>query len=251
MLIVVVLISLLAAIAVPGFLRMFNAGAEHQAHNAVSALLNSARAHALKTNNYVAVHFQPAGGRTSFAKSDTLYAAILEHRENASTPGTFSFQTPSPLGNFKPVAMPTGVGVGQLTSDYLQHSGGVYTGNYLESKLGYVSGAAGEPDDPNLQEFMTFTIVFSPQGTVVTKVNGGPIVLDTGDSSYFRNSSSGRQWLWTQPDYLQDKLGVRAITIFDRSKVEPRTNWTKRNEYLVDNAPYLPVNNYTGQLFPR
>ena len=228
MLIVVALIALLAMIAVPSFITMFSAGAESQDYNSVSALLNYARAHALKTNNYVAVHFQPAAGKNSLVKNDNCYAAILEF-DPTLLAGAGAFRTPTNPTSFPPVAMPQGVGIGQLASPFVDVNNDKYDDDELR-------------DD--LDGFMTFTIVFSPQGTVVTKINGKLINFD-GPNSYFDGS------LWVVGTATQDKEGVRALTIFSRTKIEPLTAPGKRVEYLATNAPYLPVNSYTGQLFPR
>jgi len=245
MLIVVALISLLAMIAVPSFIGMFSAGAESQAYNAVSALLNSARAHALKTNNYVAVHFQPADPAGA-AKSDNGYAAILEYDPKSKT-----FKTPLlkydqnsdtyvivPTTSFVPAALPAGVGVGQLSDDYI--GGDTYKSGMFD-------------DDTAMRKFMTFTVVFSPQGTVVLKVNGENVKFDTGVGSYFYGDGTSKLW---EPDSgtlgydIQNNAGVRAITIFSRTKTEP-LDGTGRQSYLNTSAPFLPVNSYTGQLFPR
>jgi len=239
MLIVVALISLLAILAVPSFISMFNAGAEHQAYNAVSALLTSARAHALKTNSYVAVHFQPAD-RDGSTRGDLCHAALLTYN-----PATKQFESLDPI-LFRPVALPAGVGVGQLSDQYIEDVGGGDS-KYIHGKL-----VGTEP-----YEFMTFTIVFSPQGIVVPKADGQTITFDTtSPTSYFFTSGASvadkRKKLWNaSPGYtLNGQEGVRALTIFNRNKIEPLTA-QRRADHLTDSAPFLPVNCYTGQLFPR
>jgi len=395
LLVVVALIALLALVAIPSFMGMFSSGAETQSYNAVSALLNSGRAHAMKTGNYVAVHFQP-GDPNGFPPDDNCYAAIMVYDA-----ATQKFMNPSPIGGFAPIALPKGVGVGQVTADYIRTNGTYYDLHDYQD--------TGKDSDRVLYEFMTVTVVFSPQGTVVSNVNGQDIAFS---SSYFlyswycsnskcpkhdcpniqpygvrdcpnilyvgglpttgcpthdcgvakeclsppypgcidcvnsagptcpvhthvcprHNESScphitygsdsnpvsgcpthncgasdcldpncsncgptyacpdhantcprhkctnhrpdfpngpiyvvedknvcplcgslpDRKWLWHIPRYLPgtQPSGARALTIFNRNKIEPFTP-ARRAEYLKDNAPYLPVNSYTGQLFPR
>ena len=268
MMIVITLIVILAAMSIPTIMGMFSAGADNQAYNTVSSLLTSARAYALKTNNYVAVHFQMADPNGDSGRVNTYYAAIMEYDATAPVngiPGGGNGLTAGGFvvaSGFEPVALRNNIVLGQLTAPYVDPVKG-----YNDAKLG----------DPDLPNFITFTIVFSPKGTVVPNINGRPVCFktrsDTKSASYFDIGDGSptdimakapvRLWAltpsagdtYTPPMIgtipgVQAQQGARALTIFDLTKVEP-VDAIKRAAYLNANAQFLPVNCYTGQLFQR
>ena len=87
-----------------------------------------------------------------------------------------------------------------------------------------------------LNDFMTFNIVFSPYGNLVTRQpDGSDIVANCGSS------------IW---DASVGEPGTSAVTLFDLQELT-RMSYSQRVAYLQKNGQFLPINMQTGQLFPR
>jgi len=161
---------------------------------------------------------------------------------------------------FDPIALHNNMALGQLSGTFLK------TASPTDPTTSYNPTALDDSGINGLKEFMTFTIVFSPKGTIVPTVSGRRIYFGTSNStspsnpppaSYFDSDPTKRLWalatgagdIYT-PATVQGKTGVGALTVFDLTKVEIMSP-DARAAYLIENAPFLPVNCYTGQLFQR
>ncbi|HAU36433.1 MAG TPA: hypothetical protein DCX07_01785 [Phycisphaerales bacterium] len=207
-----VLVLALAA-ATPSITAMIRSNARDQAYNLMAAQLSAARALAMQTANYAAVHVQ-MGDVTG--TEGRCYAAICTYDR-----GNGAFKL---ADGYAPRPMPKGYAFGELSSAYL--SGSPYS----------------SMSDAALGGFTSFTIVFTPTGQVTRKVEGNNINFN--DAGLFVNAATQ---LWNQPAAEE---AVTAVTLFEYTELEARSD-SARADYLNDNGLILPINVYTGQLFPR
>ena len=226
LLVVIAIIVLVAAVALPTVIGLFSAGADAQAHNIIAAQLAYARALAIQNNTYAGVHVQMAD---NLDFEETCYAAVVW-----DDPSTTSHELSLATGS-KPQRIPGSIAFGQLRG----------TGSPT-----FVSGASYvNLTDGNLPDFTAFTVVFSPSGQVVTSVAGS--VVDFDDSNLFTANgtqpSSGSTQLWEEP---VNEFAATAITMFDYRELNLRSA-AERIIYLNESGQFLPINVYTGQLFPR
>ena len=106
-----------------------------------------------------------------------------------------------------------------------------------------------------MNDFTTFTIVFSPLGNVVKTVEGQNIKLYQGQPAIpgvpfglFHGHITRRLW---NPTGADNQQGVAGITVFDLSKLAVMSS-SERISYLNINGQLLAMNMHTGQLFmPR
>jgi len=237
LLVVIAIIVLVAAVALPTVIGLFSAGADAQAHNVIAAQLAYARALAIQNDTYAGVHVQMADATTSLAEEETCYAAVVIYNQSA---GTFSLAT-----GCKPQRIPGSIAFGQLRDDVDVNNDGNTSGT---GEAGFVSGGSYRNlADASLPGFTTFTIVFSPSGQVVTRVAGGNVVFAPG--GLFTPAATA-VWDLNTAKAAASSTGVAAITMFDYRELNLRSA-AERIIYLNESGQFLPINVYTGQLFPR
>ena len=178
---VICLICTLLAATLPSILGFFNAGADAQAHNNLSAQVQAARSLALQTNNYTLVHVQPSA-RTDNA--GTCYTAIM-----AYDPANKVFNL---AVGYAPMRVPGGMAFGELSGTFV--SVGAY------QNLG---------SQAQVDNFASFSIILSPAGNVVTTVDGLNPAFNTGHPIF--DSSNTDAYLWASP---ASEAGVTAVTLF-------------------------------------
>jgi len=206
---------LVATIAMPSVVAIINAGSDNQAYNLLSAQLKGARALAIESQNYTALHVQMADPATGY--EDVCFATIMVL--NAAGDKFI------PADGFGPRRMPGNIAFGNLD--------GVLGG----SPYGPIS---------DLTDFTTFTVVFNPSGQAVKQVKGGNVELDPNHVIF--TGGSGVK-LWDAAD-APDELAATALTLFDYREIKPRGP-AERAAYLNANGQILAVNVFTGQLLPR
>ena len=224
LLVTITVIALLAGIVVPTLSKLFQAGADQQAHNVISAKLMSARALAIRGMTYAGVHFQLADH--SHPKNRNLenacFSAVVwddpQTRDHRFT------LAPACM----PHRMPGNIAAGRIDSTYATPKGD-YKG---------LGGAAG------LRGFTTFTIVFAPNGKVVTRVEGENVKFDSTDGLF---DGATKLWSHDATGGGSGKPGATAMTIFDIKKFVV----SDRGRYLKTSGMFLPVNLHTGRLLPR
>ena len=101
-----------------------------------------------------------------------------------------------------------------------------------------------------LEDFTEFNIGFSPDGMVVTDINGARFALD-GTSPVFGMEDDTETAIWDRPPWPE--FGVRAVTYFPYPQVNvlPATGGstiTTRTRYLSENAQFLVLSPLTGRL---
>ncbi len=253
LIVVVTIISLLALTILPGIIGLFKAGSDAQAYNVLAAMLSSARSAAIQRSTYVALHGQMAviqkrdsgnwnwkdGGGNWYRPDSNIYSlAIL-----VWDPEHAGWVLPQ---DYPPQALPGTIALGQVSDG---------AGPKFVDATGFL-----DPVKDSEADFTSFTILFSPTGTVVKQLNGGNIDLkdavlqsDFTKQVFASGSETNRSAsFWSKdPTELQTEPGVTAITLFDYAKLEPLTSASARRQYLNDNGQLIAINVYTGQLFPR
>jgi len=210
---------LVATIAMPSVVAIINAGSDNQAYNLLSAQLKGARALAIESQNYTALHVQMAYPATGY--EDVCFATIMVL--NAAGDKFI------PADGFGPRRMPGNMAFGDLH--------GVLGG----SPYGPIS---------DLTDFTTFTVVFNPAGQAVKQVKGGNVELDTTHAIFTEGPTNDpKVELWRSSD-ATDELAATALTLFDYREIKPRSP-ADRATYLNANGQILAVNVFTGQLLPR
>ena len=236
MLVVILVISIVAAIAIPTAVGLFTAGADNQAYNMLSAQMTAARSYAIRNSTYTLVHVQVADPAAfNGSMEDKTYMMLMRYdRDSTFMPGVGIF---SPVPDADPLPVPGKIAFGNLQTPYV-------AGN-----------AYADLDDAALAGFTTFNIVFSPSGTVVTAVDGKPIIINPTHSLF--TGPAGKK-LWN-PDLVWDdvnkkplhgQIGTTGVTLFDYTKIAPLSP-AERKTYLNDNGQFLAINMYTGQLLPK
>ena len=215
LIVVIGIIMIVAALALPNMARMFSSGANEQAYNIFSAQLTAARALAITTDSYVGVHVQLAAD--SVKVDNACYSAIVIYDSTSK-----AFRLAKDYG-YKPQRMPGAIGFGELKTPFV------------------AAGTYAPLSDGDVTDFTTFTVVFNPAGQAVKQVNGEPIKFV--DSNLF----SGTTKLWDVP---ADESATTAVTLFDYMALQ-MTAQSDRDEYLNETGQFLAINVYTGQLFPR
>ena len=218
LIVVIVLIMLIAATALPTISGLFNAGADEQAYNIISAQIGAARALAIVDGVYAGLHVQIAD---RLDMENTCFAAVVV---DPDANGTFALAP-----GFNPQQMPGNIAFGELSNTFVDSSG-------------EYQGLA------NLGDFTSFTIVFSPAGEVVNNVNGSNISFN--DPNLFKSGTIGDTdpQLWNP---LGNENGVSAITLFDYKTLKSLSGATARENYLNENGQFMALNIYTGQFFYR
>jgi prepilin-type N-terminal cleavage/methylation domain-containing protein len=277
--VVLAVMCLLALTAIPTIEGMLSSGSDAQAYNIVVSTLYAARAEAMQSGQYVAVHFE----RGSMVKDNWVpnppYS--YSHPDNGDTywvgvliyDPTDGFFKPHPT--YAPRKMPGTIAIGEVRGTFV--SDGTFKDVSTTDDL----------SDDNYRDFTTFSIVFNPAGNVVKLVDGAPIkfanvvksrpytytdyngvkqnvtvidwpkcrILFEQDVSAQATIGGGQQdfnqaVLWKQPTNTGHDLeaGAVALTLFDWKAFRNDAN---RNAYLGRAAQVIAINMYTGQLAPR
>jgi len=226
MLIVLAVISMVAAIALPGIVGLFDSGAEEQAYNHLAALLTAARAVAIRNSTYAGVHVQMSEVADM---EDVCYAAIVW-----DDPATDNHQL-SLVKGYEPRKIPGRVAFGEISGTFVEPSSGNYR---LFSGQG------------SLDNFTTFSIIFSPSGAVVKEIDDNELTyMLPADEPAFREVAGAGTRLWDRPP---NEPGVMAVVLFNYVELDAvRNDSTRVREYLNEHGQFLSVNIYTGQLFKR
>jgi len=236
LLVVLAIIALIAGAVIPSVLGAFGAGADAQAYNVLSAQLGAARAQAIATGTYAGVHVQQADPDVTDL-SDAWYAAVMIYKDVDPTPGGVDMKFVLAPG-FTPRRLPGSIVFGEI-SNRAMNAGGDY-----------------DVSTDELEDFTTFTVVFSPTGAVVRQVRTRDIVFDGNDPIF--SGSTGKQ-LWdprranadTDNNGQDGEPGAAAVVLFDYADLRDLSSPNDRNAYLKRSGQLIPINVYTGQLFPR
>ena len=246
MLVVLAIILLIAGITLPSIVKLFDAGAEEQSYNILSAQLTAARALAISENTYTAVHIQRADATDEMKGQNIFYSAILRFREIRDGDAMFF-----PAEGFPVRKLPAKIGVIDV-EEFTTKSPA-----WHETTDGY--GEFG--DFRTVWNPYAMTIVFAPDGRVVRRVYDKDIKVDPTsdlvmDSGQTTTDKPDAIWNWRRGGgYGDGSEGGRTMLVLVNSG---QLNLLKFNnprspeiDYLNENGLIISVNRYTGQLFPR
>jgi hypothetical protein len=244
MMVVIGLVALMAAMALPSIVSLMNAGADAQAYNLIAAQLTFARSLAIERVNYAGVHCQVADAKDSTGllrpkQQDVCYSGIVFVDDSNG------FTSPTKLftGYNAPKQVPGGIGFGKVCTAMSGDGATVGT----DEKAPYTSDAGTQ------EKFTTFTVLFTSTGTAVKSVDGQTVRFWTKDPLFLDNpkaadiAGSRKLWELTNAD---DHFAVTAMCLFEMRRYAP-VSPADRISYLNDNAQFLPLNNQTGQLYIR
>ncbi len=281
MMVVIGLIALMASMALPSIVALFNSGADAQAYNLISAQFTAARAKAVMSNTYAGIHVQLADA--PFNPLDTALSPLPREKllhpelEGVCFSGMIvyypaNYFAPNTLACFDimpgmvPQRVPGSIAFG-YTSQEVTGTNRANVQCRLDATIGddqaspFDTGAAGVAG--NITKFTTFSVIFNPLGAVTRFANGDPIhfndqIPNTSNrqSEVFTDAAttdvvrfgSKRLWRLANTDYVQDRYGATAITMFDIAEYASASN---KVDFLNDNAQLLPLNVHTGQLYER
>ncbi len=224
LLVVISTIALALAITMPGIVGLFTAGTDLQSRNVISGMLGAARAVAIENQSYAAVHVQ-------IGTDGKCWVAVMQYDND---PVSTSFGKFVPVSGFPPKSMPGDMAFGGISSDYV-------TGGSYDSTV-----------NTELDEFTTFNVIFSPDGSLTGRVNGNNPQIETDVKIFGGDGATPEQKRWDHPASLPpgptlDEQGVRAITAFHYKTFKAMPD---RQDWLEKNGQFLCINPYTGKLLP-
>ena len=236
LMIVLAIIGLIMLSVLPSITQLFSAGADAQAFNMLTAQLTAARARAIKSGKYTAVHVQLADQvAAGFEKLDgKCFMAIMEWDPTIGASGAFTL-----ADGFTPREVPGGFAFGEIRDIF------VASGDF-DNTLDWSDGSA------DLEDFTTFSVVFSPSGSAVKSI-GSQLVQFADSTTPTPLFDKNNQGIWSDVVANKSAAGeaaATAVTMFNHGEftdVAP----ADRATYLNSNAQFIPINVYTGQLFAR
>lgn len=219
-LVVVSIVVLMMAVAIPSINQLFTSGADAQAYNVIAAQLAAARALAIQKQTYAGVHVQLAAP-TLTKLSRACFSAVVWDNPAPATPPDPNF-TLAP--GFFPKRLPGGMVMGQISNTYYDTANNTY--------LPAVSS----------EGFCNFTIVFAPTGQLAKNYN---VTFDSNNPIFDPNSG-----IWYPSPSLQS---INGMVLFDGDKffALPVNPVTTREQYLAMNGQVIGVNWYTGAVLGR
>jgi len=225
-------ILLAATMVVPSVAKMLASSADTEAFNLVAAQLTAARAEAVSGATYAGIHVQLGAPQKM---SDQAYSMVIQYDE-----GSGVFRRPA---NFFPHRVPGKMAFGELSASFIQTA----------------LPTAQNPNPPStyrnlrdqfLPDFCAFSVIFSPYGSVVSKVNNASIRFDPNDAMFNSSNNDTYLWAFAVANEQAGEEGISAFTMFDYAELSTRDQGG-RAQYLNDNGQFMPVNMHTGQLFDR
>jgi prepilin-type N-terminal cleavage/methylation domain-containing protein len=216
MLVTVGIIMLLAATMIPSIASIMRESSDSQAYNMVVASLSTARARAIKTSANCGVHVQMGTGTLNGSLPDSAYVGVIEEKlvNGARLPNNFVLANDVVLQK-----IPGNYAFGNVSDATCDNSG-------------FKPAAVA-----NLQDFTSLSVIYGPSGMVLPAYNVN-----------LNNVGSGDNRVWTDSTNIPS---VTCMTMFYYPDVARLSNTTDRKNYLDRGGQLLPINSYTGQLFPR
>jgi hypothetical protein len=166
------------------------------------------------------------------------YAAVMIYNTDPADVATFQKFTLAP--GYEPRKLPGNWAFGEVLGP----------GSYVKADSTYDATKLGNGGPENIYTFTTLTVVFSPSGQLVRKVNGKDIEFEFDTSTPTNTLFSGTTKIWDSSLVSPAKAGVAAVTMFDWSKVR-FMDAAGRAAELSKSGQFLAVNVNTGQLVIR
>ncbi len=231
LMVVISIIALTAGLVLPTVGRLFSATSDDQARAMLSASLGGARATAIEQAEYRVVHVQ-------VGKENWAWVCSMGRPAATSARPNPKFGSE---GIIVPYRIPGHVAFGGIADRFLTAGGDGYKDNFTD-------GEGGDLTD-DLEDFTSFTIGFSPEGQVITSIEGAPFALDAISPIF----GMAEQAIWEACP--EPEFGVRAVTYFPYPHLKglPEVdggdpNIVTRTKYLCENAQFLTLSPLTGRV---
>jgi prepilin-type N-terminal cleavage/methylation domain-containing protein len=239
MLVVIVVIAMLVAIAIPGIKAMQKSFDSTGAEGMISAALATAKTLAIKNDQYAGVRFQKAGDPNNALKADQymIFITYLEYRKAGNLTDAFCA-----VEGYKPIKLPENTGVMDMTG---------------------INADSDINDDAELVNATSFSIVFSPAGKLVihnvrVRNKDGKDYNDSPPSNdaVFNIESvvSDGNAMFLQDDYptvgLYKEQSRKQFVIYDCGELKKLDRDRRYSDYLKElkEKHLVYVNPYTGEL---
>jgi len=233
MITVVGLITIVLTIVLPTISSVTDSTDRSKTANLLPPYVALARTEALKRSEYVGLHI----GLSDRGSGIRCYMAFVSGQFNGSQIAIQALKNSGAVA-YPPKALPSPYAFGELS------------GNFVDGSGNFTSVSSGDSDGDGIQDaledFTTFTILFSPIGTMVAKE---PITY-IADSTLFGTPAPSNDILWKLPQNDHDTTTTSALgaTLVDCQILGDKTgsDWAS---YLNDNAEFMAFNSYTGEYF--
>ena len=207
LLIVCGVIVMVIGVLAPSIHSMINRPPDSQAEQAFGGMLSLARGYAIEHKTYTLLHGQPS--------PDKEYWLAVFAYDSASK----KFVTPEGV---RPQQVDGFMGFGEVSSRYVNGS------NYT---------SAVQTDFSN---FATFNVIFAPDGSLTTTVDGAVPLFDTNDPMF-----SGVGKVLDANFAILSETGVQAVTVFE---YKPLLLLADRQKHINAHGRFLVINAYTGRI---
>jgi len=207
LLIVCGVIVMVIGVLAPSIHSMISRPPDDQAEQALGAMLSLARGYAIEHKTYTLLHGQPSADKEYWL---AVFAYDLASKKFVTPEGV----RPHQLDGF--------MGFGEVSSRYV--SGSNYTGNV----------------QTDFSNFCTFNVIFAPDGSLTTTVDGSPPVFDTNDVMF-----TGVGKVLDSNFALLNETGVGAVTVFE---YKPLLMLADKQKHVNTHGRFLVINAYTGRI---
>ena len=218
------IIMLSMTVMLPVLRGLFVASGDIEAIASMGGMLSEARGLAIETQAPSLLHVQPGVDNSGWAAAMKLDTGLAVPKF-VSAPG------------FVPQKIPGGYIFGQVTAPYV-------SGNDFQ--------AAALDTDLEVMDFLTFNVIFSAEGALITQVNGAAPVIDTAGAAFSSALAKVKIWdasrVWdgapAKDALKEDGIKVMVPVPYMQFKLTDTNRYTLVN----DEKRFLVINPYTGQL---
>ena len=216
------IIMLSMTIMLPVLRGLFVGSADLEAIAAMGGMLSDARGLAIESQSAALLHVQPGVDNSGWASAMKYDPAVQKF---IAAPG------------FSPQKIPGGYIFGQVTAPYVDFATSAFASAALASAQ-------------QVTDFLTFNVVFSADGALVTQVNGAAPVIETTGANALAFTGAARVKIWDAPPALGaptlNEPGIKVMVPVPYMQF--KLNETDRYKLVNDEKRFQVINPYTGQL---
>ena len=225
LLVVISIIVLVSLGAIPTVRKLLQAQTGAQAASLFSAQLSAARAEAIVSGKYTALHSQLSNRDDD--TQDQCFLAVLSLQSDSGNSGL------AMAPGHVPLPVPGNQAYGRIDGSCISVS--------------------TFSDISNLPKFTTLTVLFDRQGQVTPLMNTtsgftNPQVINANSKELFTSDATASGTALWDKSLIDDSPGAYGACVFDYKKLD-LLDPSDRGAYLDRTARILPINTYTGSLF--
>ena len=210
LLVVLGVISILVVGSMKFTVNMMTGNENQQCYYKFAQMVKDAKAHAFRTNNYVAICCEIAPHTKDDLDDKHCYLSVLSYNKSAKTFKTDDF------GGAKYEQVPAGRAFLKINPN---NSSSLLTGK--------------------LEDMSSFIVIFSPQGTLVTEIDGGQVSWEQPQ----------RKEMGLNP-FVKTGFGTQYVSPYNYRKAEFLTGVQRKN-FLQGELELIRVNLQTGVIYDR